>query len=507
MTTTTANQDYDYDYLVIGGGSGGVSSAKRAAQLYGKRVAVVEGNRWGGTCVNVGCVPKKIMWQAATLREALKEEMGHYTFSVTSSDGGDGSTDFAVDWPKLKAQRDAYIVRLNGIYQNGLKNAGVTVLEGWGTLVDAHTVRIKMAADDDDDGTTATTTRTVTAAYILLATGGKPLVPGNVNDDDVITSDGFFELERQPKKAVVVGAGYIAVELAGVLAALGTEVHLVVRKESSLRTFDPELIQNLERVMEDHMLTMHRNTGGVSDISASKASDGTKTVTTVSGEVISGADVVLMAAGRQPNTDGLGLENVPAVQTDRGGHVVVDEYQNTAVESIVALGDLCGKVELTPMAIAAGRRLADRLFGPSDTHSKLRASYEYVPTVVFSHPPLGVIGLTEPQAAEKYGADNLRIYRSTFVNLHYSMYQVPPADKPKTFMKVICNTLDDERVVGMHMMGKAVDEILQGFGVAIKMGCTKADLDACVAIHPTAAEELVTLGTWGTAPGSGTAKL
>ena len=206
---------YDYDYLVIGGGSGGVSSAKRAAQLYGKRVAVIEGNRWGGTCVNVGCVPKKIMWQAASLREAMKEEAPHYTFNTSSTN------DYRVDWPKLKDQRDKYIVRLNGIYNSGLKKANVAVLEGWGTLVNEHTVKVKSADGSESQ---------VTAEYIMIATGGKPMVPTDTPGmEHVITSNGFFELEQQPRKAVVVGAGYIAVELAGVLAALGTETHLAVR--------------------------------------------------------------------------------------------------------------------------------------------------------------------------------------------------------------------------------------------------------------------------------------
>jgi glutathione reductase (NADPH) len=460
---------YDYDYLVIGGGSGGVSSAKRAAQLYGQRAAVVEGGRWGGTCVNVGCVPKKIMWQAASLREALKEEAPHYTFSASSTN------DYQVDWPRLKDQRDKYIVRLNNIYQNGLVKAGISVLEGWGSFVDEHTVKITKA-----DGTTST----ITSQYIAIATGGKPLVPDSPGmPEHVISSDGFFELDYQPKKAVVVGAGYIAVELAGVLAALGTQVDLVVRKESSLRSFDPEIVAFLEKVMtaEGHNLTMHRNTRGVAYVTL--AADGTKTVTLVNGAVIEGADVVLMAAGRVPNTDGLGLDQI-AVQLTPKGTIVVDDFQRTAVPSVLALGDVCGKVELTPMAIAAGRRLADRLFGPAETHAQLKANYELVPTVVFSHPPIGTIGLSEPEAVAKYGEADLMVYRSTFVNLHYSMYQVDPSDKPCTFMKIICQG-PDETVVGLHMIGKAVDEILQGFGVAMKMGATKADFDACVAIHPT----------------------
>lgn len=278
--------------------------------------------------------------------------------------------------------------------------------------------------------------------------------------------------------------------------ALGTETHLVVRKQKALRSFDPEISDFLDATMVQAGMTIHRNTGGLSKIEVD-ASSNTKTVTTVSGEVIENVDCVIMAPGREPRTEGLGLEKV-GVKLDSKGYIVVDDYQNTAVDSIKALGDVCGKVELTPMAIAAGRRLADRLFG-GEAMSMAKASYENVPTVVFSHPTIGTIGLTEPQAIAKYGEENLKIYKSTFVNLYYSMFNLEPSEKPKTFMKLICAGVQ-EQVVGLHMVGMAADEILQGFGVAVKMGATKADFDACVAIHPTAGEELVTLGTWGTSP-------
>ena len=473
----------DYDYLVIGGGSGGVGSAMRAAQLYGKRVAIVEGARWGGTCVNAGCVPKKILWSAASLRQALREEAPHYTFDTISEN------DYKIDWKRFKEQRDGYIARLNRIYHDGLVHAGVTVLEGWAALVDEHTARIKFR-----DGTI----KMVTSLYILIATGSKPVLPKDTPGmQHVITSDEFFQLERQPKKAVVVGAGYIAVELSSTLAVLGTHVDLFIRKDSNLRSFEPEVIQFLEDAMtaEGHGLTLHRNTDGIAAVELD--ADGSKTVKLINGEVCRGADVVLMAVGRVPNTDGLGLENIPSIVRDDKGAIVVDEFQTTSVANIFAVGDVAGKVELTPMAIAAGRRLADRLFGPKETHRNFKVTYENVPTVIFSHPPIGTIGLTEPEAIEKFGIDGIKIYRSSFVNLHYSMFQGAPSDKPKTFMKLICAG-SNERVIGLHMVGREVDEILQGFGVAIKMGATKADLDSCIAIHPTAAEELVTMGTWGT---------
>ncbi|CAB9515656.1 Glutathione reductase, chloroplastic (Fragment) [Seminavis robusta] len=472
---------YDYDYLLLGGGSGGVSSAKRAAINYGKKVCVVEANRWGGTCVNVGCVPKKIMFLAASMRETLVHECPQYGF---------GTPDATFDWAAMKKKRDAYIVRLNKIYESGLdKNDNVDIFEGWGSFVDAHTIEIKLK-----DGTT----KTVTADKIVVATGGKPMVPpGEGVAEHCITSDGFFELESLPSKVVVVGAGYIAVELAGVLHALGSETHLVVRKQKALREFDPDIADMLDAEYTKAGITIHRNTNGVAKIELGDG--GKKKVTMQNDEVIEGADIVLMAPGRVPITEGLGLEKAGVKLKEGKGYLEVDEFQNTSVDNIYALGDVCGKVELTPMAIAAGRRLSDRLFG-GDAYEKARASYENVPTVVFSHPPIGGCGMTEPQAVAKYGEDNIKVYKSRFANLFYGIYDVAdPNDKPKTFMKVICAG-ENELVVGMHVIGMGADEMMQGFGVAMKMGCTKADLDSCVAIHPTASEELVTMGTWGTSP-------
>ena len=485
MTTTTTNNttNYDYDYLVLGGGSGGVSSAKRAAVQHGKTVAIVEGSRWGGTCVNVGCVPKKIMFQTATIYETMQHHAAEYEISTNSRKP-------VLNFGALKEKRDKYIVRLNTIYLNGLKKAGIDVLEGWASFQDAHTVQIRPNHDAADQ-----TVKTVTAEHILIAVGGKPMVPpGEGVAEHTITSDGFFDLTELPAKSVVVGAGYIAVELAGVLNALGSDTHLVVRKGKALRDFDPEVSDFLDAAMQKQGITIHRNTSGVAKVELNAA--GKKTVTTVSGEILDDADIVLMAPGRVPNVDGLGLEQAGVATTPKN-YIVADEYQNTNVPGVYALGDVAGQVELTPMAIAAGRRLADRLFGNAPNS---KTNYDLVPTVVFSHPTIGTCGLTEPQAIQKYGAENLKIYKSTFVNLYYSMFSsMEPSEKPKTFMKLICAGIE-EQVVGLHIVGMGADEMLQGFGVAMKMGATKADFDSSVAIHPTASEELVTMGTWGTSP-------
>mmetsp|Transcript_13852 Transcript_13852/g.29248 ORF Transcript_13852/g.29248 Transcript_13852/m.29248 type:complete len:507 (+) Transcript_13852:55-1575(+) len=481
---------YDFDLIVVGGGSGGIACAKRAAK-YGQKVMCIERARLGGTCVNVGCVPKKVMWSAAQISDILKHDMKHYGFSA----GGDVTLNF----PRLKKARDDYVKRLNLIYAKGFEDSGVSNVFGDCTFVDANTVRVT-----DAGGKVVN----YSGEKIVIATGGRPhFPPGEGVEEHCISSDGFFDLEELPSVAVVVGAGYIAVELAGVLNSLGSETHLVVRKAKALREFDPLISDGLDVEMAKAGINIHRNTNGVAKVT--KDSQGKKIVTLHSGDVIYGVDVVLMAAGRVPNTEDLctecewapnteklHLENC-GVKVDPRRYIVVDEYQNTNVENIFALGDVCGKVELTPMAIASGRRLADRLFSGKPEFINAKVSYEYVPTVVFSHPTIGTCGLTEPQAKEKYGEKNLNVYTSKFSNLFYGIFDMLPEEKPKTLMKVICAGTN-EKVVGIHVLGMGADEMMQGFGVAMKMGCTKADLDSCVAIHPTASEELVTMGVWGT---------
>mmetsp|Transcript_33578 Transcript_33578/g.48949 ORF Transcript_33578/g.48949 Transcript_33578/m.48949 type:complete len:496 (-) Transcript_33578:414-1901(-) len=468
----SAEKKYDYDLLVIGGGSGGSGAAKRAVS-HGAKVAIIESARPGGTCVNVGCVPKKVMWSAATIADTLKHDVEHYGFPSL------GDAVPKLDWAKLKKARDGYIKRLNGIYSNGWKNAGIDLIEGYGAFKDANTVVVTKGDESWE----------LTADKIVIATGGRPSLPPTDGLEHCIDSDGFFDMEELPKVVVVVGAGYIAVELAGVLNSLGSEVHLVVRKGKALRTFDPAISDGLDAEMIKAGIHIHRNTNGVKKV---QIQNGKKTVTTESGDIIYGADVVLMAPGRVPNVENLNLDKV-GVKLGRK-YIDVDEYSNTSVPNIYALGDVCGVVELTPMAIAAGRRLSDRLFGGIEN---AKVSYENVPTVVFSHPTIGTCGITEPQAIEKYGEENIKVYNSKFANLYYGIFDVEKADKPKTIMKLI-TAGEDEKVVGIHVLGMGSDEMMQGFGVAMKMGCTKADLDSCIAIHPTASEELVTMGAWGT---------
>ncbi|GMF21320.1 unnamed protein product [Phytophthora lilii] len=302
-----------------------------------------------------------------------------------------------------------------------------------------------------------------------------------------IDSDGFFELETLPKKVAVVGAGYIAVELAGVLNALGSDTSIFCRKEGVLRSFDDAMAKDGIHLQPHSNIT-----------SVKQADDGTKTLVLADGSECSGYDVVIYAAGRVPLTANLQLDNA-GVTTDKHGFIQVNEFQETSNPKVLAVGDVCGTPALTPVAIAAGRRLSDRLFGGM---KDAKVSYDNIPTVVFSHPPIGTIGLTEEQARQKYGDDEIKVYTSRFVNMYYGLInEVDEAtgeskDKPKTAMKLVCAG-KDEKVVGLHMIGMAADEILQGFGVAVKMGATKADFDNCVAIHPTAGEELVTLLPWG----------
>lgn len=364
------NNNNHFDYLVIGGGSGGLASARRAAG-YGAKVAVVEKNKLGGTCVNVGCVPKKIMWNAASIQETL-HEMHHYGFKPTS-----GKVEF--DWGFIKESRDKYIEKLNGIYGRNLTNSGVTHIEGIASFAgkDEDTGIITINVNDEQD-----MSHIYTANHVLIATGGYPDFPqGEGILEHAISSDGFFELDSLPKRAAVVGAGYIAVELSGVLNALGTETYLCVRKEKAMRNFDDMISDILDVEMEKkqgvHIL---RNTLGAKQIFLDE--NGKKCIEFLNGDVVRDLDCVIMAVGRAPLVKPLNLEAVGMKQTKRG-HIVVNEYSETNVQNVYALGDVCGKVELTPMAIAAGRRLADRKFGPEE-YKDAKVSYENVPTVVFS---------------------------------------------------------------------------------------------------------------------------
>uniref|UniRef100_A0A8C3NFF3 Glutathione reductase n=2 Tax=Geospiza parvula TaxID=87175 RepID=A0A8C3NFF3_GEOPR len=462
-----------YELLVLGGGSGGLAGARRAAEL-GARVALVEPQRLGGTCVNVGCVPKKVMWNTAV----------HAEFVHDHADYGFETAGVKFNWRTIKEKRDAYVRRLNDIYENNVKKARIDIIRGYG----------KFTADPEP--TIEVNGKKYTAPHILIATGGRPAVP---SDSEIpgaslgMTSDGFFDLKELPRRSVVVGAGYIAVEMVGILSTLGSKSSLLIRHDMVLRTFDSLISANCTQELENAGVDVWKHTQvkrvtkspcGLLDVTVASVAPGHKPTEAVIRDV----DCLLWAVGREPSSDGLGLERVVrfgGVRVDPKGHVVVDEYQNTTRRGIYAVGDVCGRALLTPVAIAAGRKLAHRLFeGKQDS----RLDYENIPTVVFSHPPIGTVGLTEEEAVAIHGKDKVKIYNTSFTPLYHAVTQ----RKVKCVMKLVCAG-KEEKVVGLHMQGLGCDEMLQGFAVAIKMGATKADLDNTVAIHPTSAEELVTL--------------
>ncbi|XP_030002031.1 glutathione reductase, mitochondrial isoform X2 [Sphaeramia orbicularis] len=460
-----------FDFLVIGGGSGGLAGARRAAEL-GAKTAVIENHKLGGTCVNVGCVPKKVMWNAAVHAEYLHDH-SDYGFDVEN---------VRFSWETLKAKRDAYVSHLNRIYRNNLDKAKIQTIHGHATFT------------NDPEPTVEVNGRKYTAPHILIATGGQPSV---LSDAEVpgahlgITSDGFFELERLPKRSVIVGAGYIAVEMAGILSTLGSKTSLVIRQTGVLRNFDAFISTNCTKELQNTGVDLWKN----SQVTSVSKKDSGLEVTIVTKDpekkndeekisTIQEVDCLLWAIGRQPNTSGLNLTEL-GVDTDERGHIVVDEFQNTSRSGIYAVGDVCGKALLTPVAIAAGRKLAHRLF-ENKKDSKL--DYSSIPTVVFSHPPIGTVGLTEEEAVKLKGKENVKIYKTSFTPMYYAL----TTRKSPCIMKLVC-VGKEETVMGLHMQGLGCDEMLQGFAVAIKMGATKADFDRTVAIHPTSSEEFVTM--------------
>lgn len=444
----------NFDLIVIGGGSGGLAHAQRAAQ-YGASAAVIESGPLGGTCVNVGCVPKKIMWYAAHHAHML-EHAKDFGFDVSVTGHA---------WSDVRNKRDAYIQRLNQIYERNLDQRDVTLMKGKAKFLDERTV--------DVDG------QTYTAERIVVATGGMPIVPQVPGAEHGITSDGFFQLPERPQKVALLGSGYIAVELAGVFDALGSETTILVRKDGVLRSFDPMLRSELEAAMTASGLTIEK---GVVPKELVKSGDGIRLVAE-DGREFGDYDAVVWAVGRAPNTAGLNLE-AAGVEADSRGFVPTDEWQNTNVDHIYALGDVTGRAALTPVAIAAGRRLADRLYGGMLDR---RLEYDCIPTVIFTHPPIGTVGLTEDQARDKYG-DDIKAYETRFNPMLYAFSE----NKIQTSMKLVTAGAD-EQVVGCHIIGDGADEMLQGFAIAVRMGATKKQFDDTVAIHPTSAEELVTM--------------
>ncbi len=446
----------EYDYIVIGGGSGGIASANRAA-MHGAKVILFEGKEVGGTCVNVGCVPKKVMWYGAQVAETLHRYAGEYGFDVTLN---------KFDFATLKANRQAYIDRIHGSYERGFDNNGVERVYEYARFVDPHTVEVAGER--------------YTAPHILIATGGHALYPNIPGSEYGITSDGFFELDEVPKRTAVIGAGYIAVEVAGVLNALGSNTHLFVRKDRPLRTFDKDIVDVLVDEMAKSGPTLHTHANATEVV---KNADDSLTISFDNGETIT-VDCLIWAIGRAANTSGFGLEKTGVELTERG-NIYSDAFENTSVPGIYALGDVTGKLDLTPVAVKAGRQLSERLF---NNKADAKLDYTDVATVVFSHPVIGSVGLTEEKAIAKYGAENIKVYKSSFT----PMYTALGDNRQPSTMKLV--TLgEDEKIIGLHGIGYGVDEMIQGFSVAIKMGATKADFDNTVAIHPTGSEEFVTM--------------
>jgi glutathione reductase (NADPH) len=449
-------QNTHYDVIAIGGGSGGLAMVQRAAE-YGKRCAVVEAGRLGGTCVNVGCVPKKVMWYAAHHAHGLRDA-GAYGFDLQVS---------GHDWNRLRLGRDAYLRRLNGIYAGNLERKGVVVYPGHGEIGGPGRVSVDGAV--------------LTADRVVIATGGYPIVPAIPGAQLGITSDDFFnKLDKLPARVGIVGSGYIATELACLLAALGSDVTVFVRFESVLRSFEPMLQEKLLRQMQQDGIKVVTNTVPV----ALESDKQGLSLLAQNGARHAGLEVLIWAVGRAPNTATLGLQQA-GIDTDQRGFVRTDNFQRTSLAGTYAIGDVTGREALTPVAIAAGRRLSDRLYGGMPGR---HLDYQNIPTVIFTHPPIGTVGLTEPEAREKFPDQEVRVYTSEFVPMYYAMMET----KVRTSMKLV-TVGAEKRVLGCHVIGDGADEMLQGFAVAIRMGACKQDFDDTIAIHPTSAEELVTM--------------
>ncbi|ALD68330.1 glutathione reductase [Streptococcus mitis] len=445
----------EYDIIAIGGGSGGIATMNRAGE-HGAKAAVIEEKKLGGTCVNVGCVPKKIMWYGAQIAE---------TFHQFGEDYGFKTTDLNFDFATLRRNREAYIDRARSSYDGSFKRNGVDLIEGHAEFVDSHTVSVNGEL--------------IRAKHIVIATGAHPSIPNIPGAELGGSSDDVFAWEELPESVAILGAGYIAVELAGVLHTFGVKTDLFVRRDRPLRGFDSYIVEGLVKEMERTNLPLHTHKVPAK---LEKTAEGI-TIHFEDGTSHT-ASQVIWATGRRPNVKSLQLEKAGVTLNERG-FIQVDKYQNTVVEGIYALGDVTGEKELTPVAIKAGRTLSERLFNGKTT---AKMDYTTIPTVVFSHPAIGTVGLTEEQAIKEYGQEQIKVYKSSFA----SMYSAVTSNRQESRFKLI-TAGSEEKVVGLHGIGYGVDEMIQGFAVAIKMGATKADFDATVAIHPTASEEFVTM--------------
>ncbi|MEO6104023.1 MAG: glutathione-disulfide reductase [Pseudoxanthomonas sp.] len=456
---TKKNSGYDYDLVVVGGGSGGLAGAFRAAS-HGARVALLEPGEFGGTCVNVGCVPKKAMWLAAELSQRI-DLASRLGFELSPP---------KFDWREFIVHRQRYIAGIHESYRKRLDAGGIVHLPCRGQFVDTHTL-------ETDQGLR------VSGSHVLIATGGRPKRPAIPGAQLGMVSDDFFNFCEAPERVALVGGGYIGVELAGVLQALGSKVEMFVRGSRLVDAFDAEITDELAESLRQQGIRCHFERS----VTALEPADaGRVHVMDRSGQSSDPFDSVIFATGRVPNSDSLGLETI-GVATDQNGFVVVDERQDSSVAGVHAVGDICSRLALTPVAIAAARRLMDRLFGDQP---QARLDYEGIATVMFSHPPMGKVGLTEARARQQHG-DAVQVYRTRFRPMLHAL-----ADSPqRSLFKLVCVGPADapaqQRVVGIHLLGEGADEMLQGFAVALKKGITKQDLDDTVAIHPTSAEEVV----------------
>lgn len=445
-----------YDLLVIGGGSGGLSVAQKSAR-YGAKVALIEKNKLGGTCVNLGCVPKKIMWNAAHLAG----------FKSVAEDYGLEYGEIKLNFEKLVTRREQFILSLNQTYAHRLKKDNVDLIRGSARFIDPNTLIVN-------------DTEHYTADNIVLANGCNPKRPSIKGAEFCLDSNGFFNLKHQPKKVAIIGAGYIAVELASILNQLGSEVKLLLRYDKPLRGFDSMLSDALMEIMKLHGIEIHtwHNTKEIT-----RDKENYLHIHCENNQTISDIDAIIFAIGRTPQTTGLNLDTV-GIKTDEFGFIKTDKWEKTNISHICAIGDITGKKLLTPVAIAAGRHLAKRLFANEQTF----LDYDNIPTVVFNHPPIGSVGLSEQQAIKQYGKNQIDIYHTHYSSLYYALSE----SKVPAQMKLI-TLKNGGKIIGCHLICRDADEILQGYAVAIKMGATKKDLENTVAIHPTNAEELITI--------------
>lgn len=452
---------FEFDLLVVGGGSGGVRAARMAAQR-GARVALVEAQAMGGTCVNLGCIPKKLYSYAAHFAESFEESHGFGWVGPAPT----------LDWSALKAGRAREITRLNGIYLQLLKSSGVQIIEGWASLVDAHTVEVAG--------------QRYSAQNLLIATGGTPSVPDIAGREHVITSNEIFDIEPFPKRLLVVGGGYIACEFASIFNGLGAQVTQLYRGEQVLRGFDDDVRSfiSAEMLKAGVDLRVSSDVANITRTPSDTKRIGPLWVHLTDGSTLE-VDAVLYATGRVPNVKGIGLETLGVAQKDDGAIQVNAQYQ-TSVPNVYAVGDVTARLQLTPVALGEAMVVVDHLLGPAPGKAPRSMNYDFIPTAVFTHPNIGTVGFSEADARAQFG--QISVYKSEFKALKHTL----SGSTERTFMKLLVDDATD-RVVGLHMVGAEAGEIVQGFAVAMKAGATKAVFDSTIGIHPTAAEEFVTM--------------